>query len=261
MKPNVVIFDDETSLGRALAAEIGEAIDAKAGERFVLGCPGGRTPMSTYIALAERFAERDTDLSRLVIAMMDDYVLAGPDGLTQAPADAHYSCRRFARVEIQQRFNAGVSEGHRIPDENVWGPDPADPDAYERKLTEVGVDFFILASGAGDGHVAFNPPGSPLDSAARVVELPEQTKRDNLRTFPDFHGIDDVPGYGVTVGVGTIARVSRRMAMLAVGQDKQDAVRHLRAGEGYDPAWPATVFRTAGVPQLYIDKAAAGESM
>jgi glucosamine-6-phosphate deaminase len=259
MKPQLTVFADATELGRAVAQEIGEAVEAAAGSRFVLGCPGGRSPMSTYVALSEWFSERDTDLSQLVIAMMDDYVLSGADGLHQPPADAHYSCRRFAREEIQARLNAGVSPEHRIPDEHVWGPEPADPAAYESKLEETGVDYFILASGAGDGHVAFNPPGSPLDSTSRVVELAEQTRIDNMATFPDFESLDEVPHHGVTVGVGTIARVSRRMAMLVVGSDKREAVRRLLAADGYDPDWPATVYLTAAEPRLYVDRAAIGE--
>ncbi len=259
MEPTVKVFTDAEDLGRAVAQEIGTAVEAAAGSRFVLGCPGGRSPMSTYAALGQWFAERDTDLSEVVIAMMDDYVLVGPDGFHQAPADAHYSCRRFAREEIQARLNVGVSSQHQIPDEHVWGPDPADPGAYESQLEQDGVDYFILASGAGDGHVAFNPPGSPLDSTSRLVELAEQTRIDNMATFPEFGSLDEVPRHGVTVGVGTIARVSRQMVMIAVGPDKREAVRRLRAADGYDPSWPATVYLTAAWPRLYVDQAAFGE--
>ncbi|MFV0374632.1 6-phosphogluconolactonase [Microbacterium sp.] len=255
-------FADAASLGRELAADIADRIERAAsdGEGFVLGCPGGRTPMSTYAALADEFAARGLDLTGLVIAMMDDYVQPAGDGWGHIPADAHNSCRRFAREEIQAVLNAGVAEGLRIPDENVWFPDPAEPAAYDERLRAAGgVDFFILASGAGDGHVAFNPPGSDLDSRTRVVELAEQTRRDNLATFPDYRGLDDVPGHGVTVGIRTIAEQSRAAAMILIGGDKQDAFARLRQGEGYDPDWPATVYRLVPGALLYADAAAVGD--
>ena len=59
------------------------------------------------------------DLGHLVIAMMDDYVVpAGDGGFEHCPADAHYSCRRFAREEITGPLNEAAAVG--VPDEHVW---------------------------------------------------------------------------------------------------------------------------------------------
>ena len=80
-------------------------------------------------------------------------------------------------------------------------PDPADPEEYDKRIADVGgIDLFLLASGTSDGHVAFNPAGTPVGTRTRVVGLTEQTRRDNLTTFPTFGGLDEVPLYGVTVG-------------------------------------------------------------
>lgn len=258
----VTVFPSAEELGRRLAVEIVDLVEAAGaeGRPFVLGCPGGRSPMSTYEAMGREFGRRGTDLSHLVIAMMDDYALPAGDGWTQPAADLHFSCRRFAHEDIQAVFNAEVSPERRVSDDRVWGPDPSDPGAYDGRLQRAGgVDLFILASGAGDGHVAFNPPGTSLDSTTRVVTLAEQTRRDNLATFPDFDGLDDVPTHGITVGVGTIAQVSRRAVMIVVGPDKRAAVERLLDGEGYDPSWPATVYRVIPGARLYVDQSAAGD--
>ena len=176
-------------------------------------------------------------------------------------ADAHNSCRRFAREDIQGVLNRGISRGHQIPDENVWFPDAAQPAAYDGRLSAAGgIDFFILASGAGDGHVAFNPPGAVRGSRTRVVELAEQTRRDNLATFPDFGGLDEVPTHGVTVGIATIAEQSREAAMILVGADKKLAYERLTTVETYDPSWPATVYLLIDNAQLLVDAAAAPHS-
>lgn len=258
------VFATEDDLGAALAAEIAEQIEQSfaRNERFILGCPGGRTPKSTYRALATEFRNRELDLSELIIAMMDDYLVRTDAGWAPVSSAAHNSCRRFAHEEIQAVFNAAVAPERQIPDEYVWLPDPADPAAYERQLADNGgIDFFILASGAGDGHVAFNPPGSARDSTTRIVQLAEQTRRDNLDTFPDFESIDAVPTHGVTVGIATIADQSKRGVMIAIGSHKQKAVRRLLDGTEYDPSWPATVFRCVPGGRLYTDAAAAGEPL
>jgi glucosamine-6-phosphate deaminase len=253
-------FADGVALGEALASEIADRVEGilADGGRFVLGCPGGRTPITTYTALASEFARRGTDLGDLVIAMMDDYVVSDGDTWAHIPADAHNSCRRFAHIEIQAVLNELVAPGRRLPDENVWFPDATHPTAYDGRLREAGgIDFFILASGAGDGHVAFNPPGSPIDSRSRVVELAQQTRRDNLATFPDYEGIDDVPTHGVTVGIATIAELSGAAAMILIGADKRQAFERLTESTGYDSSWPATVWHLIDGAELLVDDAAS----
>ncbi|NUS57472.1 MAG: hypothetical protein HOV66_21840 [Streptomycetaceae bacterium] len=257
------VFAGPADLGRALAEEIADGIAkaAAAGHRYVLGCPGGRSPKPVYDALAALAAERGLDLRHVVIAMMDEYVLPVGDGSSGAFVDvdhtAHNSCHRFAADEIVGPLNAAAGEGRGIPAASVWFPDPADPAAYEARLAESGIDLFILASGASDGHIAFNPPGAAADSISRVVALADTTREDNLGTFPDFASIDEVPRHGVTVGVATIVRHSRRAVMVVHGAHKREAVRRLAAAGGYDPAWPATLVVECREPDLYVDAAAA----
>ena len=100
--------------------------------------------------------------------------------------------------------------------------------------------MFLLASGASDCHVAFLPPGSPVDGTTSVVELAESTRRDNLATFPEFASLDDVPTQGVSVGLDTITR-ARRLRLVLHGPDKRTAAERILARDRFDPSWPATV--------------------
>jgi glucosamine-6-phosphate deaminase len=255
------VFADSGALGRALATEIADGIElaARQGRPYVLGCPGGRSPQTTYAALADEVTARAADLRHVVIVMMDDYVVPdGPGRFRRVDADLPYSCERFGRVEIAGRLNAAAGAGRGITADRLWVPDPADPGAYDERITGTGgVDLFVLASGAGDGHVAFNPPGTAATTRTRVVALAESTRRDNLATFPSFGGVDDVPRHGVTVGIATLREQSRRAVMIAHGAGKAEAARHLVAAEGYDPDWPATVVGECARPALYLDEAAA----
>jgi glucosamine-6-phosphate deaminase len=106
--------------------------------------------------------------------------------------------------------------------------------------------------------VAFNPPGTGPDTATRVIRLADQTRRDNLHTFPSFgKDIDRVPRYGVTVGVGTIREQSKQVVMVAHGEPKARAVRRVAAADSYQAEWPATILADCASPLLFIDEAAA----
>lgn len=257
MTTPVHVFPDPEALGDALAAEIagGIAAHGAAGRRYLLGCPGGRTPQTTYQALARRVA--GMDLRHLVIVMMDDYLLPGPDGRwRRAPADAHYSCERFAREDIAGLLNDAAAQP--IPRDQVWLPEPDDPASYEARIAAAGdVALFIVASGASDGHVAFNPPGTPLDQGPWVVELAETTRQDNMATFPDFPALDAVPTHGVSVGLGTIVRRSRSVRLVIHGDGKRTAAARVLGAAGFDPAWPATFIHRCPDASIWLDAAAA----
>ncbi|WP_020574671.1 6-phosphogluconolactonase [Actinopolymorpha alba] len=262
MRVRPTVFPDQFALGHALATRIADGIEAATseGRRYVLGCPGGRSAMTTYAGLASLVIHRRLDLSGLVIAMMDEYVDLDEASGTFAPIADHlqHSCRGFGREIIAAPLSAAAGPGRGIATEHLWVPDPADPQAYDRALAAVGgVDLFILASGASDGHVAFNPPGTPADSTTRVVPLVESTRRDNLATFPHLETVDRVPRHGVTVGVDTIRRHSKRAVMIVHGADKRTAAARLAGAEGYDRDWPATVFTECAQPELFVDAAAA----
>jgi glucosamine-6-phosphate deaminase len=256
------VFPGPAALGRALADVIAAdlALAAERGRAYLLGCPGGRSAHSTYQALAELTARRALDLSRLVIVMMDEYVERDATGsFARIGSSLAHSCARFGAEEIVGPLNRAAGPGRGVTPDRYWIPDPVEPERYDKQIAEQGgVDLFILASGASDGHVAFNPAGTAAGSRTRVIPLAEATRRDNLTTFPTFGGrLDAVPAYGVTVGVGTIQEQSKRAVMVAHGADKATTVDRMRSAQHYDPAWPATVITDCANPQLFIDSAAA----
>lgn len=259
------VFAGSDDLGDAVAALIVSRLRAHApGRPFLLGCPGGRSARSTFGQLARRVAAERLDLSNLVIVMMDEYLAQDETGkLVPVGDDQPHSCRRFGVREIVGPLNAalqqsGGSSGQGVPLEHLWLPDPDHPADYDRRLAEAGgVDLFLLACGAGDGHIAFNTPGASADSLTRVVNLPESTRRDNLVSFPEFGGdLAAVPRHGVTVGVATIREQSAEVAMIVHGPDKQQACRRLVEAENYQPDWPATVLSDCRSPHLFVDRAA-----
>ena len=255
------IFQTPAEIGAWLSARLLTEIEEArvAGRRYLLGCPTGRTPRPIYEEIATRLRTSPQDLSHVVLAMMDEYLVQHGQRLDYAPSDRPWSCHYFAEHEIIARWNAVLPEKFRLPDSSVWFPDPRNPDAYDARLAEAGgIDFFILASGATDGHVAFNPPGSRRETRTRIIALSEQTRRDNLQTFPAFGTIDAVPKHGVSVGIATIT-AARAAVMVLTGQSKRESLTRILKTERYDPQWPATVIHEFRSAEVFADRDAAAD--
>ncbi|HEY0118577.1 MAG TPA: 6-phosphogluconolactonase [Cellulomonas sp.] len=255
------VLADPEVVAAVVAERVLDAIrrTADEGRAFVLGCPTGRTPAPVYRELATLCTRTRTDLDHLVVALMDDYVLPDGDGYRAVPEDRSYSCVGYAqRVILGPLIEASAATGAAAP-RTLWHADPANPATYDEQLADAGgIDLFLLASGASDGHVAFNPPGSDRGSTTRIVTLSDDTRRDNMTTFPDFRTLEQVPRHGLTVGISTIVDRSRELVMIVTGADKTTAFRRLTAAQRYEPDWPATAFVEGRRTSLYADRAAAG---
>ena len=207
--------------------------------------------------MAAALMREPRSLAHVTLVMMDEYLLETADGYAYAMAAGAPSCHAFTRDEILGPLNAALPQGFRVGQEQVWFPDPRDPAAYDGRIAAAGgIDFFLIASGAGDGHVAFNPPGSALDSRSRIVALSEQTRRDNLVTFPGLGTLDNVPRFGVSVGIATIVE-ARDAVMVAWGAGKRETVRRMIEASQYEPDWPATLVHECAATELLVDRAAA----
>lgn len=248
-----VVLDSPEEIGVYVAKKIADEIVRafKENREFVLGCPGGRSPQVVYQALAQEVGKRGIPLNHVSIAMMDEYARESRGEFTNVDPTAHYSCTRFAELEIGKPLNDAAGAGHEL--KSIRVPDARHPKEYEAWLGEVGIDYFILASGASDGHIAFNPPGSPRESITRVVEIALTTRIDNLGTFPEFKSVEDVPKYGVTVGIETIASLSKKVTMVIHGKHKKEAVIELLKRLKYDSTWPASIFHECANRELVID--------
>lgn len=248
-------FPSPESLGGHVAERLYSAIEAArvAKNRFVVGCPTGRSPRPVYAALARQLRRTPQDLSHVVMVLMDEYLVATNGELVYAPASETWSSHHFARFEIADRLNDGLPPRYKLRGDSIWFPDPRDPEAYDTRIAdEGGIDLFLLASGASDGHVAFNPPGSARDSRTRIIELTPEMRRDNLQTFPAFGTLDAVPTHGISVGIDTIA-ASKEAVMIVWGHSKRATLKRITSADRYDPGWPATIIQECEVGEILCD--------
>ncbi|MBO7085186.1 6-phosphogluconolactonase [bacterium] len=112
------------------------------------------------------------------------------------------------------------------------GMNELDISNYDSLISSMGgLDLTILGVGT-DGHIAFNEPGSELNSITRLVKLSYQTRKDNSRFFND--DIKNVPEFAVTMGLETILK-SKRILLLVSGESKKEALMHLLEAKEFDP--------------------------
>jgi glucosamine-6-phosphate deaminase len=99
--------------------------------------------------------------------------------------------------------------------------------SYEEKIRSYGgIELFLGGMGA-DGHIAFNVPGSSLQSRTRMVNLNYETILANARFFED--DLTKVPKQALTVGVQTIMD-AREILIIVNGIKKARAFQQVVEG-------------------------------
>ena len=211
----IVILDSYEDISRHAAQIVAQQISDKPDS--VLGLATGSSPVGLYRELVRMHSEDGLDFSGLTTFNLDEYLGLAP----QHPQ----SYRSFMNQNLFEHVNVDMQRTH-VPS-GVADDLDSHAMAYEQSIYDAGgIDLQILGIGS-DGHIAFNEPGSPLDSRTRVVDLEEQTVSDNARFF---ESIEDVPRQAITMGVGTILE-ARKIILVANGEGKSFAIANAVQGE------------------------------
>jgi len=208
MPIKVQIAKDYDELSKKAADIIADSIRKK--PNVVLGLATGGTPLGCYQELIRMHREEGLDFSRVVTFNLDEYL-----GL---PPTHPQSYRYFMDENLFRHVNIKMENTHVL---NGMSNDPQKTcKEFEKAIKESGgIDFQLLGIGA-NGHIAFNEPGSSFESRTRVVNISEQTIKDNARFFKS---IDEVPRQALSMGIGTIME-AKKIALLATGMGKAEAV-------------------------------------
>ena len=163
----------------------------------VLGLATGSTPIGIYEKLSKM---KNTNFGDTITFNLDEYV-----GI-----DKHHdqSYQYFMNKHLFSNLNF---RKHYFPTEENWNE-------YDLMIKNSGgIDIQILGIGT-NGHIAFNEPGSNRYSSTRIVDLTENTIKDNSRFFDN---IEDVPTKAYTMGLSSIMG-SEKIYLVAVGKHKKE---------------------------------------
>lgn len=207
----------------------------------VLGLATGSTPIGTYDLMAKDFKENGTSYKGVSSVNLDEYV-----GLP-AEHDQSYAFFMnkylFDRVDIDKK-NTNLPNG-------VATDLSAECDRYNALLGGMKQDVQVLGIGS-NGHIGFNEPGTGADSVTHVVDLTENTIKDNSRLFDNE---SDVPRQALSMGIANIL-YAKRIIVMASGENKAWAINEMINGP-VSANCPASYLQNHGDVTVIVDKAAA----
>lgn len=211
---------------------IREALDNGA---KVFGLATGSTPERVY----EKLVESDVDFSEAISVNLDEYV--GLEGTHEQSYQYFMEQKLFNHKPFKESF---------VP--NGVNEEQAEIERYEAILAKYPIDLQILGIGE-NGHIAFNEPGTALDSVTHKVELTQSTINANKRNFEKE---EDVPRYAYSMGLASIMK-AKKIILMAFGENKAQAVKDLVTATKADPAIPSTVLVNHPNVTVIVDEAAA----
>ena len=248
----IKIFLNDDLLAKHLALQILKQLKRK--KKLVLGCPGGRSLKKTYFYIGRLSTKLNIGFNNLTIVMMDEYVDKKKGKYFLVNPKSHYSCVRFSKQVIKRLFNYKKNKKNELKKENILFPSIDSPDAYDKKINKIGgIDIFLLASGSSDGHVAFNNYNSNITEKTHIIKLSNKTRLDNMKTFSKFKKLNEVPKYGLTVGLNTISSLSKMGILVLTGKEKKYSYQRVKSLNKFDESWPASIIYKCKSKKIYID--------
>jgi glucosamine-6-phosphate deaminase len=244
----VIIHENYQNLSQWAAHYIAKRINdfnSSSNKPFVLGLPTGSTPLGVYRELIALNKAGKVSFANVVTFNMDEYI-----GLpeTHPQSYRHFMWENFFNhIDIEKK-NVNILNGMvDSPEKECAG--------YEAKIASYGgIELFMGGIGA-DGHVAFNEPGSSLNSRTRIKTLTMDTKIANSRFFEG--DMNKVPSTALTVGVGTIMD-AREVVILANGYGKARAVKEC-IESGVNHMWTLSCLQLHPKAIIVCDDAATDE--
>ncbi|MDD6366657.1 MAG: glucosamine-6-phosphate deaminase, partial [Stecheria intestinalis] len=181
-----------------------------------------------------------------------DIITFNLDEYVGIPRDHEQSYYTFMHENLFNYIDCPEENIH-VPEGNTDDHEKACVD-YENALKQYVVDIQVLGIGS-DGHIAFNEPGCPFDSETHLMDLTEQTRKDNARFFNN--DINLVPKRAITMGLATIMR-SRAIVLIATSEHKADAVFGMIRGEITEEC-PASILQKHPDVTVILDEGAASK--
>ena len=179
----------------------------------MLGLPTGSSPEGMYAELVKANKEGRVSFKNVLTFNMDEYV--------NLPEDHPESYHSFMARNLFDHIDCPKENIHIL---NGNAKDLAAECAhYEEMIAEAGgIDLFLGGIGP-DGHIAFNEPGSSLQSRTRQKTLTTDTIIANCRFFDN--DVNLVPKTALTVGVGTVMD-AKEVLIVVNGHNKARALQH-----------------------------------
>ncbi len=184
-----------------VASNIRDLVRTKGGKEYhnnpVIGLATGTTPIGVYDELKKM---RDTNFSDTYTINVDEYIGLEPEFNARLKGKEGYGFPKHPQSYFH--FMTEYLFGD-ITFKRSFFPGESQSKTFDSLIAAMGgIDIQILGIGT-NGHIGFNEPGTSRDSLTHVVNLTENTIKDNSRFFDS---IEDVPKQATTMGIESIMK-------------------------------------------------------
>jgi glucosamine-6-phosphate deaminase len=178
---------------------------------FVIGLPTGSSPVGIYQNFIAANKAGKVSFANVISYNMDEYC-----GLTPSHPQSY---RYFMQQELFDHIDIIPENTHVL--DGMAADAEKECTAYEAAIKSCGGIELFLGGIGNNGHIAFNEPGSSLNSRTRMVGLTSDTRKVNARFFDG--DMAKVPAKALTVGIGTVMD-AREVVIIVSGRQKARAL-------------------------------------
>lgn len=241
------IFEQAEVASVEVANDLVAALKKSQAEKkpFILGLPGGSSPVMVYEELVRRHKEEGVSFKNVVVFNIYEFYPVVEPTLTSLHT-------------IKEMFLDHVD----VDPENIYSIDASVEkdliaskcEEFEQKLHQYGgLDYLLLGLGS-KGNISFNMPGSNLHSQTRLVILDGDSRRDIASRYDS---LEKVPVSAITMGLADIME-AKKISLIAWGEHKAESIREVVEGSVTEVV-PASVLQTHPEVEVYIDLEAAND--
>ena len=246
-KVNTLITQTRTEGATSAANDIAQIIERTVHERgrCVIGFGAGKCALDVYDELVKLYFADKLSFSDVIAYNISELGLGVVDDESEQSTMARLQRRLFSKVDIEPgnihtfSQDANKENVHRLCK------------AYEAEIVENGGLDLVVCELTKNGSLAFNEPGSAMNTSCRLMLLGNESRTRVAEAFQ----CDDKPITAVTLGIGNLMS-ARHIIGVAWGEDSARAVYDTIEGRVTDLV-PASFMQMHHDAKLVVDLEAA----
>ena len=231
---------------RYIACEIAQTICERqnAGRFCILALSGGNSPRRVYQELARMHREEGLSFRNVVVFNMYEYYPLAADAVNSNLNALKEMLLDHVDIDAQNIFSPSGTLAKDAIFEYCR--------LYEQRIASFGgIDIALLGIGRM-GNIAFNEPGSRINSTTRLILLDNASRNEASKTFGT---LENTPVSSITMGVATILG-AKKVFLMAWGESKASMIKECVEGNMADSI-PASFLQAHNNAHVIVDLSAA----
>ena len=231
---------------RYIACEIAQTIRERqnTGRFCILALSGGNSPRRVYQELARMHREEGLSFRNVVVFNMYEYYPLAADAVNSNLNALKEMLLDHVDIDAQNIFSPSGTLAKDAIFEYCR--------LYEQRIASFGgIDIALLGIGRV-GNIAFNEPGSRINSTTRLILLDNASRNEASKTFGT---LENTPVSSITMGVATILS-AKKVFLMAWGESKASMIKECVEGNMADSI-PASFLQAHNNAHVIVDLSAA----